>query len=106
VSTERTQEFYDIQVCRQFEHYSKLEFWSVQVWQTSLSKWGTEGSKKIVWEGTTAYIPNTDAEEYKLLDITLYDLLSEASKFIENLPRVTFPANNDDLIALIKGEQK
>jgi hypothetical protein len=106
VSTERTQEFYNIQVSRQFEHYSKLEFWSVQVWQTPLSKWGGAGSKKIIWEGTTAYIPNTDAEQYKLLDITLDDLLSTASQLIEGLPRVTFPTNNDDLIALIKGEQK
>jgi hypothetical protein len=83
VSTEKTLEFYNIQVCKQFEHYSKVEFWSVQVWQTPLSKWGSEGRKELVWEGTTAYIPNTDAEEYQLLDISLDELLAQATQFIQ-----------------------
>ena len=77
MSTERTLAYYNIQVCHQLEQYSGIKFWSVQLWKDNYP--GNDPKNwQLVWEGQTVYEPETDAEEYKLLDITLDELVSEA----------------------------
>lgn len=82
MSTEKTLNYYTIQVCHQLEQYSGIKFWSVQLWKDDYpgnppEKW------ELLWEGQTVYEPNTDNEEYKLLDLKLEQLVLDAVAVIE-----------------------
>lgn len=82
MSTERTLAYYNIQVCHQLEQYSGVKFWSVQLWKDDYL--GSDPKNwELIWEGETAYEPNTDNEEYKLLDIKLEQLVLDAVAMIE-----------------------
>ncbi len=97
MSTCRTDYQWEVVIYDQHELYSKINFWSVEVWE-NFGEIGSEAPSKAkcLWNEE-----NFDWHNQRLTEDTLETLMAKAANFIKDEQK-----RIDDLVEKFQGEQK